>query len=187
VGVIEIAVILVIVATLVLAAVFAFSLYRRKRIRRTEQLRDQFGQEYDYAISRSGRGDGERELARRTERVQNLSIRDLTPEERRTYSAQWRDVQAKFVEFPELAIHDADALVQEVMAARGYPMGDFEQRAADLSVLHSEVIRRYRQGHDVSEQHKRTPQSTEELRQAMVHYRAVYAELLGEATSISVN
>ena len=99
------------------------------------------------------------------------------------YAERWKDVQADFVEHPSTAIDEADSLVQEVMAERGYPVSDFEQRTADLSVQHSDVIDHYREGHAISQAHRHSPRSTEELRKAMIHYRALFSELLGEIGS----
>ena len=171
--------VLVVIALVVLVGAVALYFYQRNR--RSDQLQSQFGPEYERAVGHSGRADGERELASRAERVNNLELRELTEDERLTFSERWRAVQTDFVDCPESAIEKADALVQQVMAARGYPVGgDFERRAADLSVQHAEVVQHYRQGHAISELHRQSPQSTEQLRQAMVHYRALYAELLGE-------
>lgn len=171
---------LVIVAVIVLAAAGLY-LYQRKA--RSEELRERFGPEYDRTVTDAGRSDGERELKQRAERVDKLEIRELSSDERNEYSRRWKDVQAEFVDRPETAIAEADTLVQEVMAARGYPVSDFEQRAADLSVQHAGVIDHYRQGHDIAEAHRQTPRSTEELRQAMIHYRALFSELLGEVAT----
>jgi hypothetical protein len=176
-------VIVVVLIVLVLAAAAGFYIYQQNR--NTGHLREQFGSEYDRTVSETGkRSDAEKELKQREERIDQLEIRELTPEEHSRYVSRWKEVQANFVDRPETAINDADTLVQEVMAARGYPVGgDFERRAADLSVQHSNVVEHYRQGHAISESHQQSPRSTEELRQAMIHYRALYADLLGEAVT----
>ena len=174
-------VVLLVVAVVLVVAAAAIYLTQQKK--RSEHLREQFGSEYERTVSDAGRARGERELKQREERVEKLELRDLTNEERESYARRWKDVQADFVDKPETAITEADSLVQEVMAARGYPVGDFDQRTADLSVQHAGVLDHYREGHAISEAHRRSPRSTEELRQAMIHYRALYSELLGEVPS----
>jgi hypothetical protein len=93
---------------------------------------------------------------------------------------RWKDVQARFVDGPARAVADADALLGEVMTARGYPVSDFEQRAGDISVDHPEVVRNYRAGHDIALRHAQGNASTEDLRQAMIHYRSLFDELVNE-------
>jgi hypothetical protein len=171
---------IVVIAALLLGAAAIFG-YQGKR--RSEHLRDRFGPEYDRVVSQEGRGGGEKELKSREERVSKLDIRDLDTDERRRYAERWRTVQADFVDAPETAIIAADDLVREVMASRGYPVADFEQRAADLSVRHPEFVSNYRRAHATSQAHRQQPRSTEELRQAMIHYRALFSDLLGEPVS----
>jgi hypothetical protein len=174
----------IIIAVIVIAAIMLLAafLYMRttQGTKRSERLQERFGPEYDRAVRDSGRGEGEKELQRREERVERFEIRELDPAERQEFSAQWRNVQAEFVDHPDSAILDADDLVQRVMNERGYPMANFEQRAADLSVQHADVVSHYRSGHEISESHRRSPRSTEDLRQAMIHYRALFSDLLGE-------
>jgi hypothetical protein len=171
---------LVIIVILAFLAIAGAAIYYFERAKRTEQLRENFGPEYDRAVSQAGRGGGERDLRQREERISQFELHELEPGRRQEYTERWRAVQADFVDSPQTAIIAADDLVQEVMAAKGYPVADFEQRAADLSVQHSEVVSNYRQAHATSEAHRREPRSTEELRQAMIHYRALFADLLGE-------
>jgi hypothetical protein len=165
------------IVVLVLLGVIGFLLYQRQR---TRQLQERFGPEYDRTVATAGDSRrGEAELAAREKRVQELDTRPLTLEEQDRFSASWQDIQARFVDEPGTAIGDADALIQEVMRARGYPVGDFEERAADLSVDHSNVVTNYRSAHRVALRHAEGQASTEELRQALMSYRTLFAELLG--------
>ena len=148
--------------------------------RRTARLRERFGPEYNRAIERSGgrRGDAESELAERERRREELRIRPLSHASRERYGESWRDVQAEFVDDPEGAIQRADSLLISVMDERGYPTDDFEQRAADVSVDHPDVVENYRAAHAIARANARGEANTEELRQAMRHYRALFEELL---------
>ena len=148
--------------------------------RRTARLRERFGPEYNRAIERSGgrRGDAESELAERERRREELRIRPLSHASRERYGESWRDVQAEFVDDPEGAIQRADSLVISVMDERGYPTDDFEQRAADVSVDHPDVVENYRAAHAIARASARGEASTEDLRQAMRHYRALFEDLL---------
>jgi hypothetical protein len=166
--------VLVIVVAVLLCAVIWLAL----RHRRTAQLREGFGPEYDRTLEE--RGDqraAEAELRERVERRRSYEIRELEPEARGRYAARWRETQARFVDQPASALADADTLVNEVMRDRGYPVDDFETQAADVSVDHPGVVEHYRQAHAVRANDET---STEELREAFVHYRALFAELLGE-------
>ena len=148
--------------------------------RRSERLRDRFGTEYDRTIERRGGGRraAETELAEREQRREQLQIRPLSPAARERYMTSWREVQAQFVDDPDGAIRDADALVTAVMRERGYPMENFEQRAADISVDHPEVVENYRAAHRISVVSDRNQASTEDVRQAIRHYRALFEDLL---------
>ena len=169
-----IVVVLVVVLVVAVLAIWFFS-QRRK----SQQLQERFGPEYEHAVHEHGsRGRAEEALAARAERVQQLHIRPLSAEESARYSESWRSVQARFVDEPNVAIADADRLVAEVMQARGYPMGEFEQRAADVSVDHPRVVENYRAAHAIAGRADRGEASTEDLRQAMVHYRSLFAELI---------
>jgi hypothetical protein len=167
-------VILVVVAVIALAALAWWAMSRR----RTADLQQKFGPEYDRTVQASDndRRTAESELAARRERREQLNIRELDPASRGRYETRWTEVQARFVDEPALAVREADELVLLVMRERGYPMDDFDQRAADISVDHPQVVEHYRAGHDIS---SRQDASTEDLRQAFVHYRALFGELLG--------
>ena len=165
---------IVVVAILIIAA----SLWSRRR--RSDHLKDRFGPEYDRAVEeKGGRSKAEADLAEREKRVEKLHIRPLDAAERREFSKRWTDVQARFVDDPARAVAFADALLGEVMKARGYPVSDFEQRAGDISVDHPKVVEHYRTAHDIALRHGRGQASTEDLRQAMIHYRALFDDLVG--------
>ena len=151
--------------------------YGRKR--RSDQLSYQFGPEYERTVEEAGdRRKAEAQLAEREKRVRALSIRPLEAKERDRYNSLWRKVQADFVDDPSAAISQADVLLGEVMTARGYPVGDFDQVAEDLSVDHSLVVQHYRAGHEVAVQHEQGKADTEALRRAMIHYRELFEELV---------
>jgi hypothetical protein len=146
--------------------------------RRTSRLRGQFGPEYDRTVETTdSRRKAEAELAAREERREQLTIRPLTPTARARYSELWRNVQAQFVDDPSTAVTSADSLIQSVMSDRGYPVADFDQRAADVSVDHPDVVENYREGHRLA-RGRNGENPTEDLRQAMRHYRALFDELL---------
>jgi cytoskeletal protein RodZ len=168
----------VVIAVVVIVAV-ALAVWAAMRKRRTEQLRQQFGSEYDRTVEETGRErDAESELEARRRRREELDIRPLAPGARTRYADEWRSVQTRFVDDPSGAVVQADALVTQVMRERGYPMDDFEQRAADVSVDHPEVVSNYRAAHGISIANERGKATTEDLRTAMVHYRALFVELL---------
>jgi hypothetical protein len=147
--------------------------------RRTERLRDRFGPEYDRTIgSAENRREAESDLAAREERRDRLEIRPLSQAARDRYVQSWQAVQAQFVDDPSVAVASADSLIESVMAERGYPVEDFEQRAADVSVDHPQVVENYRDGHRLAEESANGDGSTESLRQAMRHYRALFEELV---------
>ena len=172
---------LIVLAAVVIVAVLVIAGLIWSRRRRSEHLRDRFGPEYDHAIAyEGGRAKAEAELAKREKRVAKLDIHPLEPVARLNFIDRWKDVQADFVDDPARAVADADRLLGEVMAARGYPVSDFEQRAGDISVDHPEVVRNYRAGHDIALRHAQGKASTEDLRQAMIHYRALFDELVNE-------
>jgi hypothetical protein len=164
------------VVVVVLVAIAAWAAWRKQR---TVRLQERFGPEYGRAVEeRGGRREAEAELSAREKRREELEIRPLDSEARDRYAETWRAVQARFVDEPVGALEDADRLVMEVMRKRGYPMDDFEQRAADISVDHPEVVDNYRAGHSIYVAHGRGEGSTEDLRQAMVHYRSLFEDLL---------
>ena len=168
------------VAVIVILVVIAVAIWLYMRQRRTEQLVGQFGPEYGPAVKEYGsRERAESALESRAERVQQLNIHSLSAPDRTRFADQWRDVQSQFVDSPEHAVAEADNLITEAMQARGYPMGDFEQRAADISVDHPRVVEHYRAGHELASRSAQGNASTEDLRQAMVHYRALFEDILG--------
>jgi hypothetical protein len=147
--------------------------------RRSQKLRAHYGAEYIAAVDELGdRHKAEAELKAREKRIERLDIRPLSLEETDRYGARWRRVQADFVDDPGGAIADADALLSEVMHARGYPVSDFEQRAADLSVDHPRLVSNYRISHEVALRHARGEAGTEDLRRALIHYRDLFEELV---------
>ena len=172
----EIIILIAVLAILVIGAVIAFMYVRR----RSRHLRERFGTEYDRTVGDS-RFSGERELASRERRVERLDIRPLDPEQRDEFARRWRDIQAQFVDTPGEAVQEAGTLVHEVMGERGYPVEDFEQREADLSVHHGEVLEHYRAAHGITVAYREGHAGTEDLRQAMVHYRSLFEELLETA------
>lgn len=166
---------LILVAAVVIVA--AILLMRR---RNSAQLKEKFGPEYDRAVREHGDpAKAESVLADRTKRVEHMSIRELSSADRESYGQAWTGVQRQFVDDPQGAVAEADKLVTRVMSARGYPMGDFEQRAADISVSYPGVVQNYRAAREIVVRHSKGQSSTEDLRQAMVHYRSLFDELLG--------
>jgi hypothetical protein len=164
------------VAAVVVIALVVWSVARR---RRSDSLRGRFGPEYDRAVAERGsRRGGESELASRLERRDELDIRPLAPAAAQRYTDEWRNVQARFVDSPESALGEADFLITTVMRERGYPMDDFDQRSADISVDHADVVDDYRAAHAISLASDHGSASTEDLRQAMVHYRSLFERLV---------
>ena len=165
-------VVLVIVAIVVIAAVVMMQ-------RRKTALRERFGPEYERAVKERGsERAAQTALAEREKRVSRFNIRDLSESERQQYAEHWRRVQARFVDDPQGAVTDADESVGLLMGTRGYPMADFDQRAADLSVDHPRVVQNYRAAHAIALRHREGRAGTEELRQAMIHYRSLFEDLL---------
>ena len=166
-----------VVALLVVAGLIA----RGARRARSAQLREKFGSEYDHVIGEKGkRKRGEQELLAREAEVQKYNIRPLTLSERDRFRRDWTLIEQRFLERPTTAVVEADELVADMMRVRGYPMGDFEKHAAHLSVTHPRVVDHYRSGHRAIGGHDGKPASTEDLRQAMLHYRALFDELIAE-------
>jgi hypothetical protein len=160
-------------------------LYVQKRRNTTASLRQKFGPEYERAVHQQGsERKAEAKLADRQERVEKLNIRDLDPMEREHFSKQWESVQSRFVDSPRGAVTEADDLVSSLMKTRGYPVSDFDQRAADISVDHPKVVENYRSGHDVALRVGKNGVSTEELRTAMIHYRSLFEELVQVSTIV---
>ena len=167
------------VAVILIAGITAW-LFLRKR--RSERLRTQFGgSEYDRAVKEDGnRRHAEAGLKERTARVESLNIRPLAPGDRARFVESWRRVEARFVDGPGGAVTEADQLLGDVMSTRGYPVSDFEQRAADISVDHPLVLENYRTAHEIAVRQTMGQANTEDLRQAMIHYRTLFEELVRE-------
>ena len=168
-------IVLIAVAIVVIVVVIAVALAQRRKA----ALRQRFGGEYERAVRERG---SEREaqalLQEREKRVEKFRIRQLDPAERQRYAERWHMVQSRFVDDPRGAVIDADDTVASLMGARGYPMADFEQRAADLSVDHAHVVDNYRAAHEIAVRHRQGQASTEDLRQAMIYYRSLFEDLL---------
>jgi hypothetical protein len=168
--------ILVAIIVMVMVALAAWLHHRRSQSHRLEQ---RFGNEYYRMLDEVGdRSKAEAELRQRERRVEKLHIVPLAPAAAERFQQQWQDLQARFVDSPQGALSDADHLVRELMQQRGYPMGDFEVRAADISVDHPQVVSNYRAAHDIALRSRDGTASTEDLRKAVIHYRALFAELL---------
>jgi hypothetical protein len=171
----------IIVISIVVIAVIALAIaiFSQKR---TKKLRARFGPEYDRAVGQTGsRYKAEAELEKLEKRVSRYSLFPLSPADRDKFQQSWRTIQANFVDDPGGALAEADHLIVRVMSARGYPMNDFEQRAAEISVDHAAVVDHYRAGHDIAIRQSRREATTEDLRQAMIHYRALFDELMQDA------
>jgi hypothetical protein len=167
--------VIVLILVLVLFAAAALAFERTKR----NQLRRQFGQEYDRTVEHEGgTRAADKELSQRTQRHDKLEVRALRPEARDAYAEQWRETQEHFVDEPRQAVREADVLVARVLQERGYPVGDFDQQARDVSVEHADLVGHYRSAHDVFVRNEEGAATTEELRAAMVHYRELFADLL---------
>ncbi len=167
-------VILIVVAIVVIAAI-AWAVARK---RRTAALKGRFGPEYERTVRERGPSQAETALLERQKRVEQFSMRDLTAEEREVFLTEWRTVQSRFVDDPKRAVTGADDLVARVMQARGYPMSDFEQRAADISVDHPRVVDNYRAAHQIALRQRQGQATTEDLRNAIIYYRSLFDELL---------
>lgn len=174
-----VAIVIVVVAIIIVVAIVA-----SRRRNRSAHLKQHFGPEYEREVQQ--RGDpakAEAVLADREARVHKFTIRDLPPTERAAYADEWAAVQRRFVDDPSMAVNEADRLVNRVMTARGYPMSDFDQRAADISVNYPNVVQNYRSAREIVVRHTGGRASTEDLRQAMVYYRSLFDELLGGTTA----
>jgi hypothetical protein len=166
----------IVIAVAVVAVVVLLAMWLAARKRRTSQLREGFGPEYERTVDEVGsRRKAESELSDREKRREELDIRPLAPGARDRFADRWRTVQERFVDNPNSALNEAHVLVVEVMRERGYPTEDFEQRAADVSVDHPHVVENYRSAYAITE---RSDADTEDQRKAMVHYRALFDELL---------
>jgi hypothetical protein len=170
--------VLIVVLALVAVALIALVKARSSRQRHTG-LKNRFGPEYDRALEEHGSvSKAERELLARKKRVDHLQLHPLADADRDRFSADWRSVQTRFVDDPSGAVQAADELIKAVMLARGYSNERFDQRVADLSVEHANVVEHYRAARTLAEANREGKANTEELRQAFVHYRALFSDLL---------
>ena len=175
-------IIIVVVILLIVVGLLAAAF---SRFRRSKRLRDQFGPEYDRTVDQIGdKRRAEEELEARLEHVQNLNIRALSAEEINRFAMEWQETQTEFVDRPLGAVQRANQLIREVMAARGYPVEDFEQRAADISVDYPDVVTNYRELHEIATKGEREKISPEEMRQAMVAGRELFERLVQSETSV---
>jgi hypothetical protein len=173
-------IVIAIVVAVLIGAISA--VYVRNRNAVSTRLRQRFGPEYDRAVQEHGsERRAEAQLADRTKRVDSLSIRELAPAERERFTNQWNSLQLRFVDSPKGAVAEADDLLVLLMQTRGYPMSDFEQRAADISVDHPVVVNNYRSAHEIAARLRNEDVSTEEMRRAMIHYRALFDEMVNLA------
>jgi len=170
-------IIILVVAAVVVAALVAVAVVGSRR----RALREKFGPEYDRVVAeQDSRSAGERELRERERRHAELELRPLSPEARAGYAEQWAQVQTRFVDTPEEAVRAGDELVTRLVGEIGYPTGNYDDQVATLSVEHAATLGRYRDAHAIFLRAERGEASTEQLRQALVHYRALFAELLGD-------
>ncbi|MCB2077797.1 MAG: hypothetical protein KDE55_08880 [Novosphingobium sp.] len=166
-----------IIALLVIVAALAVWMFVTQR--RTSNLRQHFGDEYDRTLDEHGtRGKAEANLIERKHRVEKLNIRPLTENERAEFTTEWTEVKSIFVNSPAEAVLHADRMLARMMKLRGYPMADFDHRFEDLTVDHQDVALHYREGHLLAERQERGEASTEDLRQAMIHYETLFDELV---------
>lgn len=169
--------IIIAIAVVTVVVIVAALLIERKR--KSAHLKEQFGSEYDRTLREHGdTRHAEAVLLQREKRVEKLSIHSLSVVDRDRYAYEWANVQKRFVDDPSMAVTEAERLVTVVMTARGYPIGDFEQRAADISVNYPAVVQNYRSARAITVRHTQGQSSTEELRQSMVYFRSLFEELL---------
>jgi hypothetical protein len=173
-----------IAAAAIVAMILVLSFWFTMRKRRTSHLRDRFGNEYDHAVEASGnRSRAEADLAAREKRVAALEIRPMTATESGSFSQEWHEVKAIFVDSPTEAVLHADRMLAAMMKTIGYPMADFNRRYEDLTVNHADIAHHYREGRGIVERHNGGAASTEDMRQAMKHYEAVFDRLIADAAS----
>jgi hypothetical protein len=172
----------VILIVLLLATAIAVAAWLVMQRQRSLSLQRRFGPEYDRAVTEfGGRSRAEAELMKREQRVARFHLVPLTPADAVRFSQAWSALQGRFIDSPKGAVAEADQLVRELMLRRGYPMGDFDRRAADISVDHPHVVATYREAQAIAARDARGEADTEELRKAVVHYRTLFGELLGVA------
>ena len=175
-------VILILLIAVAIAGAIVLAVRERRRAQ-SKHLRDRFGPEYARTLEAAGsREKAEAELAAREKRVERLELVALPAAEAERFAQSWEALQAQFVDSPTTAVGEADHLVRDLMQKRGYPMGDFERRAADLSVHHASVVENYRAAQAIAARNLRGQADTEDLRRAVVHYRALFEELLETRT-----
>jgi hypothetical protein len=178
---------IIVAAAAAVLLIIAAVAVRRSSQKRRANLRHRFGPEYDRAVEEFGSPErAERNLAARARRVDHIRFRDLTEADRARFTSTWAAIQAQFIDDPVLAVKGANELIKEVMRARGYPADGFEQRAEDLSVDHPEVVQHYRAARALSDANRNERANTEDLRQAVVHYRALFADLLQTSVTQSL-
>jgi hypothetical protein len=178
-------IVLAALAVLMIAVLALLYVRKRRSKSTTAELRKKFGPEYDHAVLVHGAGrKAESKLEDREKRVEKLNIRDLDPMEHERFSKRWEAVQSRFVDSPKGAVTEADDLVSSAMKARGYPVSDFEQRAADISVDHPRVVENYRSAHEIALRVGKDAATTEDLRTAMIHYRSLFEELVQAPVSV---
>lgn len=169
----------IILVVVLLVAVVAIAVLLRTR--RTQKLKSRFGPEYGRAVEQAGtKSLAEAKLEQLEKRVQGFHLSPLSPAARAEFVAEWQKIQSRFVDDPKGALMEADQLIQKMMVAQGYPMADFEQRSLDISVDHPLVVEHYRAGHEIALRHAQGRASTEDMRQAMLHYRTLFNELTGQ-------
>lgn len=175
----------IIIVAVIVMVVGALLVMALNRFQRTKRLKDRFGPEYERTLDRMGdKRQAEEELEARLVRVQDLNIRALSAEEVNRFALDWQATQTEFVDQPLASVQKADRLIREVMSTRGYPMEDFEQRAADISVDYPELVSNYRELHEIASKGEREKISTEEMRQAMVAGRELFERLVQSETNV---
>ena len=165
----------IIVVAVVVVLLIVWAVVRKQR---TTALRQRFGPEYERTVREHGAGKAETVLTQREKRVERMPIRELAADERERFITDWRVVQSRFVDDPRQAVYEADTLVTRLMQARGYPMSDFDQRAADVSVDHPQVVDNYRAAHEIALRERKGQATTEDLRTGLIYYRSLFDELL---------
>jgi hypothetical protein len=176
-------IIIITVAVLVIVGIILAPGFARRQ--RSKKLQAKFGPEYDHAVETMGdEKKAQAELDERRKHVEALNIQPLSASDRGHYLADWAAVQSKFVDEPGQAIVDADRLITEVMQLRAYPVSDFDQRAADISVNYPSLVKNYRAAREIAIKNEQQQANTEELRQAMIYYRSLFEELLGKESVV---
>lgn len=178
----------IIIGLVILLIIVGLIAMAMSRQRRTKRLQEQFGPEYERTLKKMGdKREAESDLEERIAHVSTLNIRPLTAEEVNRYALEWQEVQTEFVDEPLLSLQKADRLIREVMKARGYPVEDFEQRVADISVNYPELVTNYRGMHRIAIKQSSESASTEEIRKAMIHGRALFENLINHESREDVS